>query len=121
MRNIKFVSLLFSFLLVLCCTRQEKEMEESFEIIGLWVEKDPELFDGVSDTIVFTEDFKIKKHFFFKGYNYEHVTDTLIFYNDVHRRERYYEMLNSKEIKIYNFTDRLTTDQQKDISFIKNN
>ncbi|GLR16482.1 hypothetical protein GCM10007940_10970 [Portibacter lacus] len=117
-----------------CCTKEgkEKEVEEvkevkevkeevkdSFDIVGLWVEKFPELFDGVPDTIVFTEDLKIGKHFFYTDYNYRQTTDSLILFNDERTRWFTYEFSDSSEVIIYNFLDRSTSDADKDISFLK--
>jgi len=94
-------------------------------LTGTWAEKYPELWDGISDTIVFTDNFKVEKHIYFDGWNYNKMNDsTILFQNDNPTLRRHYgffnfEFLNDKEIVIYNFLDRKITSVVKNIHFIK--
>ncbi len=104
------------FLLGTYCSKEDPD-----PLIGTWIEKYPEKWDGISDTIVFTKDFLIEKHFIYKGFNYEYKNDSITFFNSYKRRSYLINFLNSNEIVIYNFLDRLATSVEKDIHFLKEN
>lgn len=92
------------------------------KLIGEWVEEDPLLYDGISDTIVFTENNIVEKHFFFNGWKYEvENCDNIIFTKLEDKYERKVEFISDDRIVIYNFIDRLLSNEIKDITFVKMN
>lgn len=137
MKNIKILSLLFSMFLLLavCCTKETKEVEtevelevelepetevqDSFDIVGLWVEKFPELHDGIADTLIFTSDNIIKEHFFFDGFQYNEKPDTIIIFQDEYIRKCAFEIKSNSEMIIFNFLDRSALATEKDIHYQK--
>jgi hypothetical protein len=59
---------------------KEKEPEPLGKIIiGTWIENNPELFDGVSDIINFMSNSYVSKHFYFNGWQYSIINDTVFF------------------------------------------
>ena len=100
------------------CSKDEAEPSKD-EIIGTWIEKNPELFDGISDTIIFSEESLVKKHSYFDGWSYTTSTDTISFQKDEMTKKFLYSTANDNEMIIYNFIDRSITSQVKDIQFTK--
>ncbi len=92
-------------------------------LTGTWAEKFPELWDGISDTIVFTDDFKVEKHFTLDGWNYNIMSDsTIIFQNESYRFKvsgHELKFIDDEEIIIGNFFQRSISAVVKDIHFIK--
>ena len=43
-------------------------LQNDSKLVGTWIEKNPEMFDGIMDTIVFTKDALVKKHIVFDGW-----------------------------------------------------
>ncbi len=107
------------FFFGLGCTSDDPKPASKDKITGTWIEKNPELFDGVSDTIVFTEDALIRKHFYFAGWSYSTSSDTISFQKEETIKKFTYSTEKENEMVIYNFIDRLITSQVKDIPFIK--
>ncbi len=102
------------------CSKNEIESSKSeTNIIGVWVETYPELFDGVSDTIVFAKDSLINGHFYFNGWNYLVNRDSISFSKDGKRMSFLYSVTDEDNIVIYDFLDRLITSQVKNIHFTK--
>jgi hypothetical protein len=121
LNDMKMINLLLTmsvFMIGLGCSEDEPEPSKD-KIIGTWIEKNPELFDGISDTIVFTEDASIKKHFYFDGWSYNTSSDTISFQKDETIRKFLYSTAKENEMVIYNFIDRSITSQVKDIQFTK--
>ncbi len=106
------------FMIGLGCSEEEPEPSKD-KIIGTWIEKNPELFDGISDTIVFLEDASVKKHFYFDGWSYTTSTDTISFQKDEIIKKFLFSTADENEMVIYNFIDRSITSQVKDIQFTK--
>lgn len=106
------------FMMGFGCSKDEPKPSKD-KIIGTWVEKNPELFDGISDTIIFTEESLVKKHFYFEGWSYIIFTDTILFQKDESIKKFPYSTANENEMIIYNFLDRSITSQVKDIQFTK--
>jgi len=50
------------------------------QVVGVWIESKPELYDVVSDTILLKTNGKVGKHFLFQDWNYEYNNDSLIFF-----------------------------------------
>lgn len=99
---------------------KEKEPEPSGEIIiGTWIEKNPELFDGISDTINFMCNLYVSKHFYFNGWQYSIVNDTVFFQNEGITKKFLISIPRKNEMILYNFIDRSITAQVKNIQFIK--
>lgn len=120
MKSTMFYLSVIMFLIV-CGTSCQKEKSGIFNISGVWVEKSPEKFDGISDTIVFMNDLSVKKHFLFNNWQYVIYNDTILFRQGDMRMKFHFSSINSNEIVIYNFIDRSITTQIKDIYFIKPN
>jgi hypothetical protein len=91
------------------------------KLIGTWIETYPNHFDGIQDTIVFTDDYLIEKHFFFNGFNYSIENDSIIFYNSELSEKYLFELQNMNQLEIYKFIDRSITSQVKNIKFEKLN
>ncbi|HUH74813.1 MAG TPA: hypothetical protein VLZ75_10485 [Chitinophagales bacterium] len=90
-------------------------------IIGSWVVTNPELTYGRIDTIVFTGDYRVEKHFFFNGWKY-YVSDNRIeFYNDEKGSRIWYPYLieNSNKMILYRFIHGATSSYDIDIPFTK--
>ena len=111
------------FMTCLGCTKvepeQSKDEPSKDKMTGTWIEKNPELFDGLADTIVFTEDLLVRKHFYFNGWKYSTSTDTISFQKGVIIKNFKYYTENENEMIIYNFLDRSLTSQVKNIQFTK--
>ncbi len=132
MKRIIF-TLLAIVIIAIACEKNEqatkqvnKEIAEAIapnkyniSIIGTWIEKSPGLFDGISDTIIFTEDELIRKHFYFEGWSYTISSDSISFQKDEKIRKYLYSISKNNEMIIYNFLDRSITCVVKDIQFIK--
>ncbi len=93
-------------------------------LTGAWAEKHPELWDGISDTIVFTDDFAVKKHFYFDGWKYNMINDsTICFQNDdiTLRSDGLFKIkfIDDKEIVIFSFADRSLSSVVRNIHFLK--
>ncbi len=94
-------------------------------LTGTWAEKYPELWDGISDTIVFTDDFTVEKHFLFDEWNYNMMNDsTVLFQNDNPTLSpkisgHKVKFIDDKEIIIYNFFQRSISAVVKNTHFIK--
>ncbi|MUP36788.1 hypothetical protein [Labilibaculum euxinus] len=92
------------------------------KIIGKWVEEEPLLYDGISDTIVFTENNKVEKHFLFNGWRYEvEECKTVMFTKNEDRIEKNIEFISDDRLMFYNFIDRSITNEIKNIAFKKMN
>lgn len=118
----KIYLLLFPFLLFASSCTKDETTENTIannNLIGTWVEKNPELFDGISDTIVFTSELLVQKHVIFDGWRYSATTDTIFFQKNGKEIKCAYTISNEKEMTIYNFIDRLTTQDVKNILFIR--
>ncbi len=101
---------------------KDDEMTSCDKLIGKWVEEDPLLYDGISDTIVFTKNNIVEKHFFFKGWMYEaKECDTITFTHLDDKFEKKIEFISDDKIIFYNFIDRSLTNEIKNITFIKIN
>lgn len=106
------------FMIGFGCSKEDSEPSKN-KIVGTWIETNPELFDGISDTIVFKDDLSIKKHFYFDGWQYAASTNTISFQKgDVIKRFTY-STPNASEMVIYNFIDRSITAEVKNIQFTK--
>jgi len=114
--------LIFACLSVCVGCDNEDDIKICDKLIGEWVEEDPLLYDGISDTIVFTENNIVEKHIFFSGWKYEvENCDNIIFTNLEDKYEKKIEFISDDRLVIYNFIDRLLTNEVKDITFIKLN
>lgn len=130
---------LFIFIISVCfflisgsCNEEFKEKEGEFQeelfdsnvpqfIIGTWIEKNPELFDGVSDTLEFGDDNIIYKYFLFKNSSYSFKNDTLYIDTGTLQFLFHVSVISNEEIIINGFLDRLITENVKNIPFIKIN
>ncbi|HOA46504.1 MAG: hypothetical protein BWX65_00709 [Bacteroidetes bacterium ADurb.Bin057] len=111
------IILLFS----ISCSKNEigKEQILKDKFIGTWVETNPDLYDGISDTIIFNEKSLVEKHFYFDGWNYTIYADSIFFQKDETIKKFLYSIEKENEMVIYNFIDRLITNQVKNIQFTK--
>ena len=103
------------------------------KLAGTWIEKYPEKFDGISDTLVLGNDMIVRKWFIFDGRKYYVINDTSIynqtdtfyhtitFYSNSRFDKFHISYPGENEIVIYNFLDRSITSQIKNIYFIKIN
>lgn len=106
---------------------QESECAEIQEkLIGEWIEKEPAendpAFDGIIDTLIFTNDHYIRSYFPFDGWQYNlSACDSLVIEDpDESYKYRYhFEFLSDEEIIIYNFINRDVTHVVKNIEFYK--
>jgi hypothetical protein len=136
MKKIKKFSLLISLIfLAFCCNKEDKEKElekevvieveeneevnDSFDIVGLWVEKFPELHDHIADTLIFTSDNIIKEHFFFDGFQYNEKPDTIIIFKDEYIRKYFFQIESASEMIIFSFLDRSPLTIEKNIHYQK--
>ena len=104
------------------CDKDEDDITICHKLTGEWVEEDPLLYDGISDTIVFTANNLVKKHVFFNGWKYEVKKCTTITFTHLEDKyEKKIEFISDDRIVFYNFIDRLLTNEVKDIKFIKIN
>lgn len=118
MRKINLFVAISVFMIGFGCSKEDSEPSKS-KIVGTWIETNPELFDGISDTIVFKDDLSVKKHFYYDGWQYVASTNTISFKKgDVINRFSY-SVANANEMVIYNFIDRSVTAVVKDIHFTK--
>lgn len=103
------------------CSKDDSDKPKTFEsnLIGTWIEKYPELFDGISDTIVFTDQSLVKKHIIFDGWHYSATSDTIVFQKDEKTIKCAYAIINENEMTIFNFIDRTITSEVKNMQFIK--
>lgn len=108
------------FMIMLCCSKKVAEYSKD-KLVGTWVEKNPEMFDGISDTLVFTDDLTVKKHFYFNGWKYTISNDTITFKKENVTKSFSFLCITGNEIVFYNFIDRSITSQVKDIYFTKIN
>ena len=118
----------FKHLFILICVsislgagcNKDDEITSYDKLIGKWVEEDPLLYDGISDTIVFTKNNLIEKHFFFKGWIYKvKECDTITFTHLEDKFDKKIEFISDDKIVLYSFIDRLLTSEVKNITFIK--
>ena len=91
------------------------------KLAGTWIEKYPEKFDGISDTLLFDGDMHVRKYFCFDGWKYFVINDTITFYLDANIETFLISHSDENEIVIYNFLDRSISSEIKDIHFIKIN
>ena len=111
-----------TFLLIASnCSKECIEGEQVFDnkLVGTWIEKYPEMFDGIMDTIVFTKYGLVKKHIVFDGWCYSAISNTIIFGKDGKEIKCAYSISNDDELTIYNFIDRLETTDVKDMQFVR--
>ena len=69
------------------------------KFLGTWVEKSPELYDGISDTIVVDRNMIISKHYLFSGRNYKIENNNIIISNSA--TVRTYKFIFPRELEIY--------------------
>ena len=121
MKSINLLLAICFVIIGLGCSKKDMPEYPKNKIIGTWIEKYPELHDGVSDTITFSIYGFAKDHFYFRGWEYCVYNDTISFQrNDTIIKYMYsYAENNEKEIIIYNFLDRSITCVVKDIEFVK--
>lgn len=110
---------LAGFLLYGSACSDEDNKSIQIDFVGTWIEKNPEMFDGISDTIVFTGDLMVEKHFYYIDWNYSISKDSILFCNDSISDSYQYITVSDTEFVLNNFLDRLVTSQVKDIHFIK--
>lgn len=120
MKMSNFLILISIFLIGACCSKNDSESIKD-KLVGTWVERNPEMFDGISDTLVFTDDFIVKKHFYFNGWKFSLYNDTISFQNEGVIKKYSFSYNNVNELIIYNFLDRSITSQVKNIYFTKIN
>ena len=118
MKMMNLLLIIVVFMIGLGCSEEEPEPSKD-KIIGTWIEKNPVLFDGISDTIIFLEDASVKKHFYFDGWSYTTSTDTISFQKDEIIKKFLFSTADENKMVIYNFIDRSITSQVKDIQFTK--
>ena len=96
-------------------------------LIGTWIRL-PDEYYKYADTIEFTEDFKVKKHFFFDDWCYEFSVgiigkdsiriDTLYFDENDSRGRWLLQFLSNEEVIFHGF-DRRATASVKEMNYIK--
>jgi hypothetical protein len=119
MKMSNFLILISIFLIGVCCSKKDTESIKD-KLVGTWIERNPELFDGISDTLVFTDDFVVRKHFYFNDWKFSIHNDTISFQNEGVIRNFVFSYNSANELIIYNFLDRSITAQVKNISYTKN-
>lgn len=120
MKKIYLLVVCSYFLIWFGCSNEDAEPAKN-KLIGTWIEKYPEMFDGMSDTLVFTEDSIVKKHFFFKDWKYSFHNDTIYFQKAEKIRRYPIKFETDYEIIIYNFLEHSVSEQSYDVYFIKIN
>lgn len=104
-------------------TIQENDTSEIVFVGTTWVEKFPEKFDKIADTIQFNTNGSVGKYFLFDKWNYQIKSDSIIFRDTTQLNKRpfafAYTKVSSNEIIINNFIDRLISQQVKNITYIK--
>jgi len=91
----------------------------TYSIVGTWVEKYPELRDKISDTLVFTSDSIVYKHWYFNGAKFRIENDTIVLYSAMDTLAREIQFVNEKEFFIFNFLDRFFAQKAENIYYIK--
>lgn len=120
MKRISLFIAISAFLIWIGCTNEDDGPSKS-KLIGTWIEKYPEKFDGISDTLVFGEDSTVQKHFYFKGSKYSVHDDTIAFLKAGRLWQFHFEYTNTYEMLIYNFLEQTVSEQSKDVYFTKIN
>ena len=120
MKMSNFLILISIFLIGVCCSKKDSESLKD-KLVGTWVERNPEMFDGISDTLVFTDDFSVRKHFYFNGWKFNLNNDSISFHKEGEIKNFLFSYNNLNELIIYNFLDRSITSQVKNIYFTKIN
>ena len=116
----KIILISLCFVLFSCSKNDDVTLlENDNKLVGTWIEKNPELFDGIMDTIVFTKYGLVKKHIVFDGWCYSATSDTIAFRKDEKTIKCAYTITNDDELTIYNFIDRLITQQVKNMQFVR--
>ena len=116
----KIILISLCFVLFSCSKNDDVTLlENDNKLVGTWIEKNPELFDGIMDTIVFTKYGLVKKHIVFDGWCYSAISNTIIFGKDGKEIKCAYSISNDDELTIYNFIDRLETTDVKDMQFVR--
>ena len=107
--------------MLISCNKNSTEEVDPQTINGIWVEKFPKDFDGISDTIQFNSDKTISKHFYFKNWKYEAKNDSLLLSNDLTNKIYFFrlQVISNNEIVINNFIDRSLATVVKNINYIK--
>ena len=118
MNKIILISLCLAFF---SCSKNDDDtlLQNDSKLVGTWIEKNPEMFDGIMDTIVFTKDALVKKHIVFDGWCYSAISDTIVFGKDGKEIKCAYTISNDNELTIYNFIDRLITQDVKNMQFVR--
>lgn len=104
-------------------TIQENDTSEIVFVGTTWVEKFPEKFDKIADTIQFNTNGSVSKYFLFDKWHYQIKSDSIIFRDTTQLNKRpfafAYIKVSINEIIINNFIDRLISQQVKNITYIK--
>jgi hypothetical protein len=103
---------LLTFIVVLSsCSCNKAELNQSVLLVGTWVEKYPEKWDGISDTLEFKSNLTVDKHFYFRNWVYKIENSNLIFTSPDGTKQKSFTITitNENEIIINNFLDRSIT------------
>ena len=119
--NMNKIILISLCLVLFSCSKNDDDtpLENDSKLVGTWIEKYPEMFDGIMDTIVFTKDALVNKHIIFDGWCYSATSDTIVFGKDGKEIKCAYTISNDNELTIYNFIDRLITQDVKNMQFVR--
>ena len=119
--NMNKIILISLCLALFGCSKNDDHtlLQNDSKLVGTWIEKNPEMFDGIMDTIVFTKDALVKKHIVFDGWCYSAISDTIVFGKDGKEIKCAYTISNDNELTIYNFIDRLITQDVKNMQFVR--
>jgi len=107
----KIVSFIAILIALFSCSEDEFTIDQ-LNGSGIWIEKFPEKFEGIHDTLEFRQDQTIGIHRLYEGYSYKFEDDLLIISttND-DNKIRFLLTINShKEIELFGFPLRLSQD-----------
>lgn len=88
------------------------------KLMGTWVEKYPEKYDGISDTLSFDKNMNVSRHFYFAGWKYRVNNDTLTLYSETRTYVRKFTFTTDRELYFPDFLQRTITNELKPTCFI---
>jgi hypothetical protein len=121
-KAILFVTISLFGLIGIGACEGDKEVSQLNQLVGSWVEKAP-YTDGICDTLRFTSAKTVELYTPLQGYKFE-VTqkNSIAIYNSAISHEFSFTLTENggnEELEIFNFIDRTTTDNVKNITFVK--
>lgn len=113
----RILSCLFVAIFLQGCDNDQNE----FSIRGTWVEVDSEEWDGIGDTVTFTERGFIEDDFFFTGWEYAFESDVLTLFTDTASNTFQVKVISDQEMIIMNYHQRFYGAVVKNVRYKKLN